>query len=426
MNLAHPIGSRHGPWVLGYVTVLMFLLAATNGRPAWWASGVFVLFLAPLIIGSIRIAQPHKSLFAPKRSLITVTLLLWCVANFFGAVNSMTGEAFMNFLLRGPLPFLIYAVFCNLVLSRSDLRRLLLALALGCGFLFLQGVVAYVSEWGFPRNLIALVWARYDVVRMHGYMEVTLGNLSQMGMYIALVLPPLMVAGMICVPDRKGRVIINIACLLGLINLIVSGSRTAIVLILAAFFVALIIRGARGFLVALFGAFLGVMLGAEAIISFLQDPDVINRFLPSLGATGLDNSAIERIESIEVGIENFLEHPLFGVGPGMSYHFNSFFIPHQSFVHQLAELGLFGGLVYIWMTFLVVVLAWNAFWAAVKAPHQKGVQFLWLFGPAAWLAFGVLGGTTFTAGFSLVWIGLFHAMLALSTATYMSGPENEP
>jgi hypothetical protein len=41
---------------------------------------------------------------------------------------------------------------------------------------------------------------------------------------------------------------------------------------------------------------------------------------------------------------------------------------------------------------------------------------LFLIGPASWCLFGLAAGTAFTMSIALLWVGLFHAFIALAYA----------
>jgi hypothetical protein len=69
---------------------------------------------------------------------------------------------------------------------------------------------------------------------MSGYADATVGNVNHMGSYVALVVPPLVLAVISHARTWLGRIGLLLVVLLGLVNLIVSGSRTAMVVTLFA------------------------------------------------------------------------------------------------------------------------------------------------------------------------------------------------
>ena len=124
---------------------------------------------------------------------------------------------------------------------------------------------------------------------------------------------------------------------------------------------------------------------------------------------------MERVDSVYMGWVVFKEHPIFGIGPGMSYHYIPYSIPHESVVHMLLELGIFGGAL-----FLVISLSMIAFAVlAILSPDPDGRMHwraAWLIGPASYFLFGILGGIAFTMSIALVWIGVVYTMVPLAHA----------
>lgn len=376
---------------------------------------MFVAVLAPVLI----LGQGFKlnAVLTKANRSIFYSLMLFFFANVVSAAFNATPETVMAVVLRCILPLLVYLSLAGLVLRRSDVTLLVLALAAGGAFIFVRGLSAYVAEWGIP-DLRTVLWARYDVVRMAGYAEVTLGNVAQMGLYVVLVLPPLLIAALSQSRHSLSRWICALVWLLGAANLVVSGSRTGLAVLLLATMITVFSLGRRGVLV----------IGA-AIVSFalatvqwwsglIHDREIVDRYLPFLRETGYDNSARERYDSIVIGWQTFSDHIIVGVGPDMSRFYNQHFIPHQSFVHQLSELGVFGGAAFIWLNAVVLFHTFLAFQNA-KRNTTASHRFLWLLGPSSWFFFGAIGGLSFNASTALVWIGIVHAMLAISGATIL-------
>jgi O-antigen ligase len=150
-------------------------------------------------------------------------------------------------------------------------------------------------------------------------------------------------------------------------------------------------------------------------ISGIGESDLLLRFVPSATSLGVDESAIERYLSISEGWATFKEHPLLGVGPGMSPFVNSFTVPHQTVIFVASELGVFGGAIFL---FLNMVVFFRTARAALESSDRGWGEWrlLWYIGPASWLFFGFVGGFTFNRTFALLWIGITHMLLALSSS----------
>jgi O-antigen ligase len=178
-------------------------------------------------------------------------------------------------------------------------------------------------------------------------------------------------------------------------------------------------------------AFRYVIVGALAvtliplIATETLPPSVVNRFVPTLGTTGYDSSADERLESIRFGWATFEDHPVLGVGPEMSPKYNIWDIPHESLVYVLSEIGLLGGCLFLALNIMTI-------WRAVVAVRRQSdtwtqsVQTACLVGPACWFIFGLIGGLEFTMNAALVWIGITYASLALASAVILPDSATNP
>jgi O-antigen ligase len=105
----------------------------------------------------------------------------------------------------------------------------------------------------------------------------------------------------------------------------------------------------------------------------------------------------------------------------MSPDYNSYSVPHQSLVHVLSELGFVGGMTFLFLNVLIIARACSSA-LGTRNGNQEIFRFLWLIGPACWLLHGQIGGITFDSSVALLWIGIAHAMLALSGATILQQP----
>lgn len=393
---------------------LMFALAGANASPAWWSSGVVALILVPLALAGRGASRAVEAAFSPKSAGVTIVFIVIMIVSVLSAAASPTMEAVRSTLFRSVLPFLVYLSFVGIELDRRGVNVILMGLAGGAAVMFARGAIAYVQEWGIP-DLQTVMWARFDVKRMKSYQDATVGNVSQMGSYAVLVIAPLVLAGVRWHVSWFMRVVVLGVIALGVANIIFCGARTAIVVLLVIGGVAVVSTGVRrSLLFASIGVGLAIVT-APAWMPFLSDVDIMERFAPSLVAGGIDNSAEERLASILIGIDVFWSNPLFGVGPGNSPDHNIYFIPHMSFVHVASELGIFGVLAFAMLNAIVFFRTLSALWLASVNP-AAAYRLIWLVGPSMWLLYG-FSGIPFSMSHALLWVGLSHAMLGLSTAS---------
>jgi putative inorganic carbon (hco3(-)) transporter len=97
------------------------------------------------------------------------------------------------------------------------------------------------------------------------------------------------------------------------------------------------------FLVRRFGRVSGPLAATVALVALATlGPSRTNAIDPS------ESSAQERVQSWSEGLQMLKSHPLFGVGYGRYTDFHSL-VAHNSFVHTLGELGLFGSFFFVGM-----------------------------------------------------------------------------
>lgn len=396
------------------IALMLFLLAATNGRPAWWSSGVYLAVLAPLIILARGPGRVLNLSLDRSNRLITASLAALALATLISAIINLDLTYYVAFLERSLAPFVLYLAAIGLRLRREDHERLIMGLCAGALIMFSRGLYAYYNEFGIP-DLETLIWSRFDIGRIASYADATLGNVTHMGSYFILIALPLVYALMTIVQGRFNRLLLCVTLATGLANLIISGARTGIVLSLIGVILIIVAAGARTLLWVSIAACLTLVVTAPIWINSQLGNEFVRRFTPSLGSSGVDESAIERLASVEQGMDVFYANPFFGLGPDSSTLTNIFTAPHQSLALVLSEVGVFGGLAFL---ILNVILIAETLGLTIIASRSRALacRYVWLIGPAMWLIYGQLAGIAFNASFALVWIGLFSIMVALARA----------
>lgn len=399
------------------IALMLFLLAAANGHPAWWSSGVPLAGIAPLIILARGPGRVLNLSLNRSNRLITASLAALGLATLVSAIINLDEDSYIAFFERSVAPFVLYLAAIGLRLRREDHEILIMGLCTGALFMFLRGLLAYYNEFGVP-SFETLMWSRFDVNHISSYTDATLGNVTRMGSYIILVVPPLIYALLVIIRGKLNRSLLWITIGTGLANLLISGARAGIVLFVVAIIMVAVAANARNLMKASILACVIAALTAPIWSQSIVGDELIERFTPSLSYRGVDNSAAERLESIEQGIDVFFENPFFGLGPDSSTQSNVFTVPHQSQVLVLSEVGLFGGLAFLILN--IAVIAETVFLTFIAFKRRAmGFRYVWMIGPSLWLIYGQWAGIAFNASFALVWMGIFSVMVALARATLL-------
>lgn len=401
-------------WVVWLAAIQLFILTASNGRPFWTSSGAWVTLTAILLISARGFDLLIYSAFSEKMRSLSCAMILFIIANLISAAANPSVDAFTEVFLRSFIPFIVYFSLVGLFLRPSDNKILAYSLLFGVGVLLTRGFFAYVSSVSVL-DLHTILWARYDVEMMSNYSDATLGNVGRLGGYIVLVFP---LAFWIALSSSQRvfmRFAMAIICFLAFTHLLFCGSRTGLALTIIEIAAVIMLRGPRRFILITFAIF-GITLAIiGSWVASLLTPELIDRFLPALDSQKQDASAMDRIASITEGWDIFINNILFGIGPGSSKIQSIFTVPHQSIIHQLAELGIFGGTVFASMCFIIIMMAWRAFREAAR-DSSAAHTWAWSSGPAFWIIFGLLAGISFTSSLALAWVGIAYAMLAVASA----------
>lgn len=407
----NPALSKPYVWMLA---ALAFILLAGNAQPIWWNSFVPAILISLAFLSRRSPSSVVTSAFSPHNRTFTYLILVIDATTVLSAVVNVTFVSSIEALTRCVAPLMIYLSLVDLKIKRSDIRLIIWSMALGAAFLLLRGLVAFYLEWGgFRFN--DLLWARYDQFRMSSYMSATLGNVNHMGVYVALIGPFLLAAAALMKLGRLTTVLLLGVIAMAAINAVIAGSRTGLLVFVLSALTVVARLGAKGIVLFGIAATIGLFVAAQQGLDAVSQQSLIDRFLPSASQTGVDASAIERFLSIQIGVETFVQHPFFGVGPGLSGDYNPWDIPHQSLIYVASEIGLVGGIAFLLLNAAIIV----KMIVATISPRNVALsrwRLMWLIGPAHWCIFGLFGGTIFNMSVALLWIGIVHLMLALSNA----------
>jgi hypothetical protein len=406
-------GSNHAYGLDRYerlaVCLVAFVLPAFNGRPYRFSSG-FVCFLVAFVLLIYRTLKHRDWIALPRQSgpaaFVLAGWVLVAIASAGANLNAAVGLNLLWDLLWGYLvPFMLFMSLVGLKIDQNDFRWVLTAFALGLAFRFGYGAVAFYFEWGIP-SLAELLFARYDLVRMQTYMDVTFGNTGNSASIIAIALPVLVLSMLTKALRATTKLIIGGSIVILALNLLITGSRTGLLIVPVVLVVAAWKMHSRWRYPILLALVLAVYLLTEyagdvftgSLISVLE----VN--------TQADNSLAERVESIEFGLGILFDYPL-GVGPGASRLYNPYDIAHQFVVAQGSEFG-FLGMVFVLLLVGIVALktlavTWNSEGTALPAAA------VFRFGALSWALVAMTANVPVNSGPTIPWIGIPLMLLAL-------------
>lgn len=225
------------------------------------------------------------------------------------------GNSFATFLMWAVM-FLDYLTLTTVLCSRQRLRIMLYAVAIATGIIGLIAGIQYLlrefTDFAFANQ----VWIKFDQFFYKYFpMEVnlhmgsdraasTFNNPNIMAEHLIMVIP---LVGFMGFYGKRTplRLTARVFTLLGVLGAIVSFSRGAYIALLSMLLLIVFthMRRATPFMMCLIAA---VSLIPEAVIS---------RFL-TIGSG--DDSIFERFSAWEVAIQAIIQHPIFGMGPGIS------------------------------------------------------------------------------------------------------------
>ena len=325
-----------------FIAMLAYLLLVLI-RPQDYPELVdsFALPLQPitlLVAAGLWMLSPRKHFDAPQYPLLLMFFLVLMISHVF---NGYFGGAVIQLNKFAPV-LLAFVVFANGLDSRERILKIMAMFALCAAVLSIHGIeqvqlgtgwtgiglsqgtrIQYVGIFNDPNDLGMLFVACVPMAAYLGGRGGLMGLRRLFWWSIAGVL----VYG-VYLTDSRGS-------LLGL--LVVLG---------------LYVWQTRG-------AFIAGVLGAMAVGVLLALPSRFNEIDVE------EASAQGRVESWYEGVQMFIGHPIFGVGPDMYSDYHPL-TAHNSFVLVMAETGIVGYT--LWLAF--VVYAFRMMWAASRGMGQ--------------------------------------------------------
>jgi hypothetical protein len=419
--LLHPLMSRIGRMQLSTASfvslaVMMTFVVGGNGQPIWWSGLPPSLIVGPTVI-VLQCASSERSWpIRTELMLVPALLAAGCLASFLSLVlTDPTLESAVVWASSYLSPVIVFAAVFACRLDERRSGRLLTVISLAATIPMLRGLVEFYRAWGIPTGEEYLL-ARYDVVRMAGYMRATFGNTGNTAAYLSLIFPMLVSACLRVSQTTRLKWLFRTMLLIAGINVLIVQSRTLFLVLIPSLLTVMYVQRLR------FRRALSLFVLAVAAVTLpaLATLDqLLERTVGVVGGSESDQSAFQRVEAIQFGWRLMVDNIAVGVGPGRSLGLNPFTSAHQFWVQQGAELGGFG---LVWSMLLSLVVVGACAHLAQRARKRPGVelQFTFIIGPATFLLYGAIANMALAQSVVNAWVGLMAACLAVAATPLLA------
>jgi hypothetical protein len=426
-NLAGTARSAAGPGVLlailwgfhsaaySYPGRVYFSIAGLNdiSKPV----GASMLFL-PAFVWAFLFVMLRSKLDRPTWTRsgtrgVSAALACWFLGATAGTLANWSVDqvllTYCSVFLAGAV---VYAVLDGARLTAIQLEIGILGLVVGSLFPLVDGLRAFVQEWGVPDMTTALN-AYLNVIRMQLYEQATFGNRGNTAAFIVIIAPLFLWVAL----DVSRRRIIRVVCAAALVpvvlNVLIIEVRAGLLTLLFSLAVICGFKlGVRRYPLFVAALLLAVMVGAR------YSPEVAmtmaDRLRPVVTAdTEDDKSLMDRSEAIREGLAIADQNWQFGIGPGGALTLHSQTSAHQFQVQQFMEAGAFGLIGSIGFSVgVLAMLAVTVFRG--KDDGSNNIRFALIIGPASYVVYGLTANAALNVGYVNTWAVLITSMLALT------------
>lgn len=390
---------------------IAFTLVAFNSHPYILSSGIFCLAFALVLFVHTLIKFGGRIHIAKMTRPALTIYFLWMFLALVSAIATGEPESLLDWLFGYLVPFAMLLSLAATKMRNRDFELIVAAFALGVILRFGLAAAIYVTTVG-ASSIAAAFDARYNVVVMQPYMDATFGNTGNTGSVIAIAFVILATLFMSQGLRTWLRGLVTVALVLLLANVLMTGSRGAILTMLVCVAVAAVIMKSRWRFVMMAVAVPSVIYAAQAAGNM-----IISRFSSAISVDYIaDRSIRERLDSINIGIDLMLHHPL-GIGPGLSHVYNPYSVAHQFAVSQGSELGVIGFLLVLALAIFIIIKTARSRREVVNTP-----AIAFRMGSLAWLVFAMTTNVPVNTGAAIPWIGLLTISLVFGDFISQEAP----
>jgi hypothetical protein len=380
-----------------------FVLPAFNGKPFTLSSGFVCSLVAILLLvrGPSWAGRPLPQ----HAASVGIALAAWVVAAGLSTVGNLAPTAALNFLWGYLLPLMMFIAVVRLSPAAEDLQWVIASFSAGLVLRLGYGALVFYAEWGIP-SPTELLLAHYDVVRMESYMNVTFGSTGNTAAIVAVMFPVLVLSLLVIPMIKHVRIIVIAGVAVLAVTAFITGSRASLLIVMGVLVLASFqLRGRWRY--ALLGA---LVIAAYLFINDVEDK-VANSFQAAVAVDAqTDESIAERLDSMNFGLRMMLDHPV-GVGPGMSFEYNPYGVPHQFAIAQGSDIGVLG---MVTSSLLAALIILRMLISILIGKGGADPTMPFRYGAFTWMLYAMIANITTNSGPTVPWVGLLAICLALS------------
>ena len=335
--------------IAALLAYLVFFLA----WPQEWAP--YFQYLPPFterIVGFVAMGSVAISMLVKQRSTFYLGRVGYASIGLMAAFSVTAFTAYYLTEVKDTLfevlrLFVVFILVVNICDTPKKLRAVVWLYMLAIGLMVVMSVVNYYN---------GIIWFRMGIARALG-LGLSYADPNSHAATIVYCLPVMFYAWRQN-PSRVQKIVIGALGLLGCWNIILTGSRTAMlgVLFLAG---AIILRSRRKLL---YGALAAVLLVGAFLVMPHQYKERFESTTDLTSEASAAESARGRIEGLEHGLKLFMKSPLTGVGAGCyqiarGQEFGVYFSAHNMLGELMAETGIVGMTafgVFVWAIFATI------------------------------------------------------------------------
>lgn len=355
---------------------------------------------------------------APTRGcwLLGNGMLIWLIGGMLSFVGHEPSVLTASQLIFGLLiPFAVYLGLRRLRLSERQWTWAFVAIAAGLILPLVSGTLAFRATFG-SLSLDTIMKAYLDPIAWEDYGGATFGNRGNLAYLLVIVFPGLVWLAFSRRSPLWARGILATAAGLTALNLMITQSRTAILIAATSLPVMGMFRFRKQWKWVAGG------LAASLLIAWMviDLPDNAKNLVERTILAGswnrdMDDSALERTIAMGKAWTLFKQNPLLGIGPGRALEENPFTSAHEFILNQASELGILG---MVGSALWCLGILWQfgaAFASGLRRSHGER-EFVLLLGPTCYVLAAIMANVPVTLTHNNSWMLITMGLAGLAAS----------